>query len=650
MRLVGLLAWLMLVMAGAPAVGQESTTTTISVATTSVSVDSTVPSTTVPGFAPASAPEGAGPDHPTRATVESVLVLLKPGSQMAEVATDARPVFDRWIEVPVPPGKTVDEWLSHLSGLPPVAEVRRNQRYTFAGVTINDPYYSSQWHLARIGVTSSLLSAGAGEGITVAVIDSGTDRGPDGFCNPFVAEYDAVYGGNGPGAAADDDGHGTFVAGVVAQCTGNGIGVAGVAPLATIMPIRVFDSYGGSTTASLTRGIEWARLHGADVINMSLGCACYDPLVEQAVNRALTAGMAVVAASGNDGGAVSFPASIPGVIAVGATSTSDGRATFSNYGYGLDLVAPGVDIVQETFGGSGWQYYYLDGTSFSSPQVAGAVALLMGRGLTADDAYRSLRCAAVSPTSGWSGDKGFGRLSVTDWCARVVGVDGGGRWLGHNIEDQTLLSQQGFYYGNPGDRPFLGDWNCDGIDTPGLYRQSDGYVYLRNTNSQGIADIKFFFGNPGDVPVAGDFDGDECDTVSIYRPSEGRFYIINKLGSNDGGLGAAEYDFYFGDVGDTPFVGDFDGDGIDTVGLHRASTGFVYFRNSNTTGVGEYQFYWGIPGDQVFAADWDRDGDDTVGLYRPSSSTLYFRNSNTPGNAEWSVFTASAVFAVAGQG
>ncbi|MEX0700178.1 MAG: hypothetical protein WD354_10660, partial [Acidimicrobiia bacterium] len=94
-----------------------------------------------------------------------------------------------------------------------------------------------------------------------------------------------------------------------------------------------------------------------------------------------------------------------------------------------------------------------------------------------------------------------------------------------------------FFYGNPGDRPFTGDWNCDGIDTPGLYRQSDGFVYLRNTNTQGVADIRFFFGNPGDVPIAGDFDGDNCDTVSIYRPSEARFYIINELGANGGGLG-----------------------------------------------------------------------------------------------------------------
>ena len=77
-----------------------------------------------------------------------------------------------------------------------------------------------------------------------------------------------------------------------------------------------------------------------------------------------------------------------------------------------------------------------------------------------------------------------------------------------------------FYYGNPGDVAFIGDWDCDGIDTPGLFRTSDAFAYLRNSNSQGIADVRFFFGNPSDIPLAGDFNGDGCDTLSIYRPSE----------------------------------------------------------------------------------------------------------------------------------
>jgi lipoprotein-anchoring transpeptidase ErfK/SrfK len=126
-----------------------------------------------------------------------------------------------------------------------------------------------------------------------------------------------------------------------------------------------------------------------------------------------------------------------------------------------------------------------------------------------------------------------------------------------------------FFYGNPGDRPFMGDWDCDGIDTPGLYRQSDGYVYLRNSNTQGIADIQFYFGNPGDVPLAGDFDGDGCDTVSLYRPSNQTVYVIDRLGSGDAGLGAADRSFVFGDPGEVPSSATFDGNGVDDVAFQE---------------------------------------------------------------------------------
>lgn len=202
----------------------------------------------------------------------------------------------------------------------------------------------------------------------------------------------------------------------------------------------------------------------------------------------------------------------------------------------------------------------------------------------------------------------------------------------------TLRAQDGstttIGYGNPGDRPFAGDWNCDGIDTPGLFRPSDGYVYLRNSISTGIADITFFFGNPGDMPVVGDFNGDGCDTVSIYRPVEARFYIINKLGQGGGGLGAAEYSFVYGNPGDVPFVGDWDGNGIDTPGLRRPSDGFVYLRNTNTQGVADISYFYGNPGDVPFAGDWNGNGRDTVGLYRPFNLTFYLRNSTSTGVAD----------------
>ena len=219
-------------------------------------------------------------------------------------------------------------------------------------------------------------------------------------------------------------------------------------------------------------------------------------------------------------------------------------------------------------------------------------------------------------------------------CDSAVFIDVGGRWHRYaGLVDGASIDR--FFFGNSGDVPFTGDWDGDGVRTPGLYRRSDGYVYLRDTNTQGVADREFFFGNPGDVPIVGDFDGDGDDTVSIYRPSQGRFYIINELGAAGGGLGNAEFSFEFGNPWDRPFVGDFDGDGVDTIGLHRASTGFVYLRNSLTSGAADIAFFYGNPGDLIVAGDWDGDGDDTVAVYRPSTGRFYISTSNVSGKAAY---------------
>ncbi len=194
-----------------------------------------------------------------------------------------------------------------------------------------------------------------------------------------------------------------------------------------------------------------------------------------------------------------------------------------------------------------------------------------------------------------------------------------------------------FYYGNPGDYPIVGDWDCDGDETPGLYRRSDGYVYLRNSSTTGIADVRFFFGNPGDIPLAGDFDGDACDTVSIYRPGEGRVYVINELGSAARGLGAAEKAYYFGNPGDKPIVGDFDADGVETIGLHRESTGLVYFSNAHRSQVADHQFIFGDPGDRLVCGDWNGAGADSPAVFRPGDATFYFRHTNTPGVADTTI-------------
>ncbi len=212
-----------------------------------------------------------------------------------------------------------------------------------------------------------------------------------------------------------------------------------------------------------------------------------------------------------------------------------------------------------------------------------------------------------------------------------------------------------FYYGNPGDYPMMGDWDCDGVDTPGLYRQSDGYVYVRNSNTAGIGDVRFFFGNPSDVPIAGDFDGDGCDTVSLYRPSEGRVYIINRLGSEDRGLGAADFYYSFGGPGDVPLAADFDGDGADSVAMYVPSQARVRIKDGLSDAAPVRSAGFGDIGDRPVAADWSGTGRAGLGAYRPGARAFHlddeaFMSPGTlaPGRAEADWLPVAGEFGLTG--
>ncbi len=215
-----------------------------------------------------------------------------------------------------------------------------------------------------------------------------------------------------------------------------------------------------------------------------------------------------------------------------------------------------------------------------------------------------------------------------------------GHWHLRNSRGQVTV----FTYGNPADQPFMGDWDCDGVDTAGLYRTVDGpsgpggKVYLRNSNSTGIADVEYFFGDPGDIAVPGDWDGDGCDTVGLFRPGDGplgTLFITNRLGSLGRGIGAAEISFPFGDPAFPPFAGDFDSDGTDQPGYHtaagRAMNVFLFAGLAN--GTADHDFLYGNPGDRGLVGDWDGDGTDTIGVYRPGDAMFYLRNANTTGIA-----------------
>ena len=180
-------------------------------------------------------------------------------------------------------------------------------------------------------------------------------------------------------------------------------------------------------------------------------------------------------------------------------------------------------------------------------------------------------------------------------------------------------------YGLPGDYPVVGDWDGNGTVTIGIYR--NGTFYLRNANTVGFADLVFPFGTPGDQPIAGDWNNDGTDTIGVYRSSSGQFLLHN---SNN--AGAADMSFFLGNVGDVGIAGDWDGDGFDTTGVFRPSNGIIFLKNTNDTGFADIALNYGIPGDKPLTGDWDEDGIDTIGVYR--NGTFYLRNSNTIGFAD----------------
>jgi flagellar hook assembly protein FlgD len=247
-----------------------------------------------------------------------------------------------------------------------------------------DPKFGEQRnYLAAIGLPATWDRGAIGSpAVRIAIVDSGVDvRHPD-LAGKVVGTHNAVTGGTD---VHDVVGHGTGTASVAAAATGNGVGIAGAGRNSSLLAVKVADVTGRIFTDDLAAGIVWAVDHGANVVNLSLGGPTSDRLEKAAVAYAEAHNVLVVAAAGNEGSsAKQFPAALPGVLAVGATSSNGAvRAPFSSYGSWVDLAAPGRSIVVATPGGG---YEVADGTSYSAPLVSGSAALLA--------AYRPGRTAA----------------------------------------------------------------------------------------------------------------------------------------------------------------------------------------------------------------------------------------------------------------
>ncbi len=313
---------------------------------------------------------------------------------------------------------------AELTAEPEVEAVEPNRVRSASRVPNDASYPSQQPYLTRIGVPTAWDAADTGASTVVAVLDTGVDRDHPDLAPNLVAGRDIVNRDTDPG---DDNGHGTAVAGVVGAVTGNGGGVAGVAWNAKIMPVKVLRADGTGFDADIASGIAWATDHGADIINMSLGGFGSSIALDQAVDYALAHDVIVVAAAGNESAGVpSFPAAIPGVLAVTATDAEGRFAWFSNHGPWVTLAAPGIGIVTTARAagptmaiGSG------TGTSFSSPIVAGVAALVRERHPAwawNKVAYELVRTARDAGPAGVDDAYGFGIVDAA--AALDVGSHG----------------------------------------------------------------------------------------------------------------------------------------------------------------------------------------------------------------------------------
>ncbi len=316
--------------------------------------------------------------------------------------------------------------------------------YAYAHFVPNDTYYPLQWHFndgaAGINIEPVWDITSGDPNVIIAVLDTGVayenhkgyEMAPDLVNTRFVPGYNFIRNNT---HANDDDGHGTHVTGTIAQSTNNAMGAAGIAFDCSIMPVKVLNRRGEAPYSTIADGVSFATDNGADVINLSLGGPSDSTTLRNAVAYAYNNGVTVICSAGNgyeNGNAASYPAAYDDYcIAVGATKYDLTRASYSNTGNYLDLVAPGGDgadlngdgymdgVLQQTFGNNpkDWGYWFYTGTSMAAPHVSGIAALLISTGVTGPDAIREAleNSATDLGPAGW--DEEFGHGFVDAYAA-----------------------------------------------------------------------------------------------------------------------------------------------------------------------------------------------------------------------------------------
>ncbi|WP_226580899.1 cell wall-binding repeat-containing protein [Halobacillus litoralis] len=282
------------------------------------------------------------------------------------------PSAGQWKTIHIPEKLDYYEELQMIKQMDGIELASPDQIYESSYVPKDTYYQSHQDYLTMIGMERAWDITRGSDRVKTAVIDSGVYQGHNDLDGRLTSGYDAVYGGS---VYDDYNGHGTFVTGIIAANM-NQTGVTGVAPFTKIEPVNV-EYEGSVSTTGVIKGVDYAIDSNVDIINMSFGGYTNNTTLQSVLWDAYESGIVLIAATGNDQtNTPSYPAAYPWVIAVGATDTTSGSpvvADFSNYGYHVDVTAPGVNILStSTMGG----YETGDGTSFSTPIVSGLASLI----------------------------------------------------------------------------------------------------------------------------------------------------------------------------------------------------------------------------------------------------------------------------------
>lgn len=286
---------------------------------------------------------------------------------------------------------------------------------------LEDPGRWLQWSLNAVSYEATWPTS-QGTGVTVAIVDSGVDATHPDLAGAVLPGINLVNDGYDPAGTGrvDPNGHGTHVAGIVGARANNGIGIAGAAPGVQLLPVRVLDANGFGDSTDVAEGVIWAAEHGARVINLSLGGAAESPLIQTAMQHALSFNAVVVAAAGNEyqwGNPASYPAAYPEALAVSSVTSSLVRSSFSSTGAYVDMAAPGSSIVSAYKGG----YALESGTSMAAPHVSAAAALLLAKYPSLTTAQARLYLESTATDLGASGrDDSFGYGLVNPQLALMV--------------------------------------------------------------------------------------------------------------------------------------------------------------------------------------------------------------------------------------